>query len=81
MIVHDGTEQQQRYPAPFRKDYFNLAEMDLRTLLAIGIDYAGLVKYYRADNRIDGTWSRFFTGDATMVLASIIATHLEKIDA
>ncbi|MGD9008826.1 MAG: baseplate J/gp47 family protein, partial [Desulfobacteraceae bacterium] len=29
----------------------------------------------------DGTWSRFFTGDATMVLASIIATHLEKIDA
>lgn len=80
MVLHDGTEQSQRHPAPFRKDYFNVAEMELPTLLAIGIDTAGLVNYYNADNQKDGTWTRFFTGDVTMVLASIMATHLPKVD-
>ncbi|MBT8339623.1 MAG: hypothetical protein HKP58_09380, partial [Desulfatitalea sp.] len=79
--MHDGTAQNRRHPAPLQPGYFNVAEMDLNTLLAMGVDYAGLVNYYNSDNCLDGNWTRIFTGDATMVLAHISATGMNRIEA
>lgn len=79
-IVHDGTAETQRHPAPLQPGYFNVAEMELETLLAYGVDYSGLINYYNANNTVEGDWTRFLTGDETMVLAHIAATDMTRME-
>lgn len=79
-IVHDGTAQFQRHPAPLQPGYFQVAEMDMETLLAFGVDYAGQINYYNSNNTVEGDWTRFLTGDETMVLAHIAATNMARIE-
>lgn len=80
MILHDGTAQHQRHPEPLRPEYFHPLEMELKTLLAYGVDYAGLIRFYNSENAVDGDWTRVFTGDETMVLAHICATDPARME-
>lgn len=78
-MVHDGTSQSQRQMAALQPGHFNVFEMCLESLLAMGVEHAGLINYYNLDNVIDGTWKAVFTADDTLVLAHIAATDMVKI--
>ncbi|MEK6686526.1 MAG: baseplate J/gp47 family protein [Pseudomonadota bacterium] len=77
--ISDGRSQAKRLLPPLEKDYFNVADMHFHTLLALVADYARVMKFYNLDNQEDGTWEQFFSVDETVVMATILATDLNKL--
>ncbi len=79
--ITDGTSQTDRFPAALREGYVKADEMRFEGLLALGVDYAGILKFFDLSNQADRSWAPFFTSDALVVFAKILATDLEKFEA
>ena len=77
----DGTSQADRFPGALRDGYINADEMRFEDLLALGADYSDILKYFDLSNQTDRTWSAFFTSDALVIFAKILATDLNKIES
>ena len=81
LIIKDGTSQDERLLPALREGYVNVDEMRFEDLLAMASEYAALLKYHDADNRADGNWGGFFGADEACILASILATNLNAVEA
>ena len=79
--ISDGRSQSKRLLPALEKDYFNVADMHFHTLLAMVADYARVMKFYNLDNQAEGSWEHFFLVDETVIIATILATDLDKLMA
>jgi hypothetical protein len=75
----DGTSQADRFPKALGEGYIKVDEMRFEDLLALGADYAGILKFFNLSNQTDRSWAPFFTADALVIFAKILAIDLEKI--
>ena len=81
MKITDGTSQSDRFPRALAKGYINADEMRFEDLLALGADYAGNLNFFNLRNEPDRTWASFFTSDAVVIFAKILATDLKKFES
>ena len=81
MRITDGTSQADRFPKALQEGYIEADEMSFEDLLAMGADYAGLLKFFNRSNQADQSWEPFFTSDALVIFARILALDLKKIEA
>jgi len=79
--IADGTSQIDRFPGALREGYINADEMRFEDLLALGADYAGILKFFDLSNQADRTWEPFFISDALVLFGKILATDLKKIES
>ncbi|MDE2387605.1 MAG: baseplate J/gp47 family protein [Betaproteobacteria bacterium] len=77
--ISDGRSQEKRRLPALEKDYFNVAELQFHTLLALAVEYAQVLRFYNLEDRDDGTWEHFFSRDETVVIATILAVDLDKL--
>lgn len=76
-----GTTQNSRFLKALRPSYIRLDDRELPELLAFSKEYARLINYYNHENRPEGDWEEFFDHDISVILATLISTDLEKIEA
>jgi len=81
MILWDGTSQDDRLLSALKPDFFHVDETRFEDYLAMAARYAGLLEFRGLDNRPSGDWKTFFESDETCILASLLATNLELIEA
>jgi len=81
MIVWDGTSQDDRLLEALRPGYVRVDEMRFEEMLAMAADYAGLLEFRGTDNRPAGDWKALFESDETCILAALLATNLELVEA
>lgn len=80
-IIRDGTSQEDRLLPALREGYINVDEMRFEDLLSMASKYAALLNYPDSGNRPAGDWSGFFESDEACILASLLATNLNLIEA
>jgi hypothetical protein len=68
-LVHEGTRQDQRFPAPLNPVYAPVDERRLEHALLFAKAYAGHLKFYDANNIVTGDWAPFFSRDVSAHLA------------
>lgn len=78
--ITDGTSQADRFPGALREGYIKPDEMRFEDLLALGADYADILNFFDLSNNADRSWGSFFTSDALVLFAKILATDLKKIE-
>ncbi len=81
MRITDGTSQADRFPMALQSGYIQADEMRFEDLLALGADYSYLLKFIDRHNRPGQSWAPFFTADALVLFARILAMDLQKIEA
>lgn len=81
LTIKDGTSQEERLQSALREGYINVDEMRFEDLLSMAAEYAGLLKYPDFANRPAGDWRGFFESDEISILASIVATNANSIEA
>ena len=83
MTVHvsDGSSQQQRVLAALRDGYFQVDELRFEQLLALANEYAHLIRFYNLDNQADGLWDQPFAANELIVIATILATDIQQLEA
>ena len=77
--ITDGTGQQDRQPAPFAPDYFRVDGFKFEQLLALGAEFASVMKFYNLGNEVDGDWGELFNADEAVLMADIIALDLKRL--
>lgn len=77
----DGTSQRDRSSAALQEGYFKVDEMSFETLLAMAVDYSRLLKFHNLENQPEEDWERFFTSDEAVIMALILTTDLERLEA
>ena len=79
--ITDGTSQQDRMMPALAAGYIHVDEMRFADLLAMAADYARMLTFYGANNEPDGDWEFLFTSDDAIIMAMILTTELETIEA
>jgi hypothetical protein len=79
--ITDGTSQADRFPGALKEGYIKADEMGFEDLLALGADYADLLKFFDLSNQAERSWAPFFNSDALVIFVKILATDLEKIES
>ena len=79
--ITDGTAQQDRQSAALLPGYFNVDELSFENLLAMGAEFASIIKYYNLNNETDGDWGGLFRADEAVIMASILSTDLERLES
>lgn len=77
----DGTSQDERLLHALQEGYFNVDEMRFEDLLFFAAEYSGLLKYFDLDYKASGNWQSFAASDEIFVLAAIIATDTNQLEA
>ncbi|MCP5244437.1 MAG: baseplate J/gp47 family protein [Burkholderiales bacterium] len=77
--IRDGTSQASRLLPALDHDYFQLIDLRFHSLMAMVVDYAEMMKFYRLNNEEDGHWKSFFTADETVIIAIILSTDTGKL--
>lgn len=87
-VFRDGTSQSERSPAAAQPDYFRLDEMRFEQRLAMGVDYARLLRFFELNDTPEanpgheaGAWAELFLGDDAPVLAQILTFDLAASEA
>lgn len=73
LIVSDGRDQKHRRPPGLCGDYFKPDEMSFEQLLALAVEYARVVSFYKLNLEREGDWQQFFGADETIFMASVLA--------
>jgi hypothetical protein len=76
-----GTSQYQRMPAALDPAYVRLDDRSPEALMAFSAEFARLIRYYNPNLEVSGAWDRFLYADVSVVLASMITTDLDRIEA
>jgi len=79
--ITDGTGQREREPAEFTPGHFNIDEHRFEDLLAMGAEFAAVMKYYNLHNRIEGDWGELFNTDEAVVMAVILSIDLKRMES
>ena len=79
--ITDGTSQRDREPAAFEAGHFDIDEHRFADLLAMGAEFAKVMKYYNLHNRIEGNWGELLNTDEAVVMAVIISIDLKQIES
>ena len=79
--IRDGTSQTSRLLPALDHDYFQLIDLRFHSLMAMVVDYAEMMKFYRLNNEADGHWKSFFTADETVIIAIILSTDIDKLSS
>lgn len=85
--VRKGTSQMGRLSNKLLPDYFRVDERTVGDFLAFAAKYANYVPFINESNMmhdpdpVNGNWKKFFERDISLLLASIISTDIEEIDA
>ena len=78
--ITDGTAQDERGSPALKKDYFNVDEQTFETLLAMGHEFASVIKYHNLKNQPDGNWDYLFSADEAVILSMIISADLKCLE-
>lgn len=76
-----GTAQSERLLQALRKGYVRIDDRELHDLLAFVAAFSREVNHYDATNNISGNWEAFFMKDVSVVLAVILNTDIDSLDA
>ena len=80
LTIRDGTSQNDRFPDALREGYIQVDELAFEDLMAMGAEYARILKYYNLNNAHDGDWKAFFTSDEAVTMAMIRTVDLQKFE-
>ena len=75
-----GTNRQERFFKPLEKGFLKIDERQLIQHLIFAKELAAKIKYYNTENKLDGTWERFFTTDRLIILAEIVDADLVDLE-
>jgi hypothetical protein len=79
--ITDGTGQQDRALAALRPRYFDVDEHSFEDLMAMGAEFASVIKFYNLGNEADDNWGELFDADEAVVMASILSINLDRIES
>ena len=75
-----GSSQEDRYSSILDPNYIKVDEHKLAELQAFIFEYAGLLNFYNAENKIQGSWQHFMEADISFLLANISIIDVHKIN-
>lgn len=81
LVIRDGTSQEDRLLPALKPGYIHVDETRFEDLMAMAFEYAELLEYRDMGNRPAGDWKAFFEADEACILASLLATNLNLIEA
>ena len=70
-LQRDGVSQRERLLAALRPEYIKVDERGIEDWLVYAREYAGLLRYYNLDNKVDGDWRAFIEKDVSTLVAMI----------
>lgn len=79
--ITDGTDQDERIAAALQPGYFNVDELTFEALLAMGAEFAAKVNFYNLRNKVDGNWGELFSADEAVIMAMILSSDLQRLEA
>jgi len=83
--ITDGTAQDDRFPRPLDEHdehFFRADERKFEDMISRSADFSKLIPFYNLSNRKDGTtWIRLFHSDQAVVMAEIVATDYDRMQA
>jgi len=80
-VITDGTDRSGRISPALQPDYFNVDELVFEQLLAMGTEFAAKVNYVNLRNKADGSWAELLSADEAVIMAMILSTNLEQLEA
>lgn len=80
IVLNRMTRRRDRRPRAIEPGYAQLDERTLPELLDFAVRVSPLVHYYGPSNQRDGDWGAFFLSDPIMVVGSIAAMPLARLD-
>ena len=80
-LVHDGTSQAERLPAPLDPEYVQVDERGTDDLLCFIQRCAARLQYYDTENRPAGDWQTFVEKDVSTVIALIAKYDARAINS
>ena len=69
-LVHQGTNQEQRFAEPLDPTFAPIDEHDIAHRMVFARAYSAFLKYYDANNAAIGDWKPFFSDDVSVLLAA-----------
>ncbi len=78
-MVSDGTGQRDREVPTF--ELVDVDERSIETMLTQAVRHSQLLQFHDRNNQPSGDWSSLFTRDETVILAMIMTTDLQAIQA
>ncbi len=76
-----GRTQNNRLLKALDPNNVKLDDRELSDLLAFTTDYVSTIKYFNDKNLEDGFWHHFYLNDISVILANIVSTDLNTLEA
>lgn len=77
--VKSSSTQETRFLDSLEFDYIKIDEQEFEDLILFAVGFSKLIRYYNADNDIEGDWANFFN-DEIVLLSTIINSDPNKIE-
>ena len=80
IVINGATSQDDRWLAALAPGYAQVDGRSLYQLLEFPVPFGRLINFFDLNDAVDGDWAAFFVPDPTIILASIIALDLTRIE-
>src|ERR1051325_3484829 len=80
IVINGATSQDDRWLAALAPGYAQVDARSLYQLREFPVPFGRLINFFDLNDAVDGDWAAFFVPDPTIILASIIALDLKRIE-